>query len=634
MNIAIITNMNGIGLQRDCELLTRFLVEKHGHNVFQFQYDGLMPEEWPREFDLAIFLEVVPRNLLELAPIKWAFLNPEWCKPDVIKTAQRHIDKVFAKTHEAKRIFDEVFPGKAHFTGFLTREQYDPGIERRPWFLHIGGNSSLRGTQAVIDAWKWKREGKSIDAHLIVISRALKERPQIPMVTYYDDVDEEHLRSLQNQCLFHIYPSGTEGFGHALHESLSVGAILMTTGAPPMNEVEPSYKIQAIGKSKYNLADVYEVSALDIHELAVVLRSGVYCMDGVLRGDNILGRGTFHSANASFKEIFSAHLEELKPAAPYIRQKGTGLQIAFIGNFKPDHSTENQLRWALEEGLGHDVETLQENEVNLAAIRTAMEFSDMLFWVRTPGWLRVHDREMLELLASAKIPTVSVHLDKFWGIPDREALIGVHPFFKTQFVFTADGSRQEDFKARGVNHFWMRPAVSEVYCHPGTPWDMYRCDVGFVGAKDYHSEYPFRKQLVEFLEKTYGDRFKHITGLRGHALNDFYASCKVVVGDCIFAGTPRYWSDRVPETCGRHGFLLHPQIDGLEVPVAVYHRQDLEDLQEMIEMYLEWPCQRRKNVSKMMADHVKRYDTWTVRMKEILEIVQEVKPDRTNSANA
>lgn len=603
-----------------------------GHEVFGYQFDESLPTDAPSH-DLVIFLEVIPRNLLDLAPIKFFFANPEWMTPEILKTAQRHMDKVFAKTREGQRILEPLFPDRVFYTGFACRDQYLPDVERRPWFLHVGGNSAIRGTQAVLDAWKWKKDGQLIGRHLIVVSRALKERPEIPMVTYYDEIDEERLRSLQNQCLFHIYPSGTEGFGHAIHESLSVGAVLITTGGPPMNEIEPSLKIPATKKSKIHLADVYEVSALDIYEMASDLSTkahvGMYVMDGVRRGDNVLGRSAFHEESDKFKKSFAGHLEALdggkKPAAApaYIKKKGSGLQVAFIGNFKPDHSTENQIRWALEEGLGHDVELLQENEVNLTAIQSAARFSDVLFWVRTTGWLRVPDKEMLEFLGQAKIPTVSIHLDKFWGIPDREALIGVHPFWRTKFVFTADGSRQEDFAARGVNHFWMRPAVSEVFCHPGQPWDMYRCDVGFVGARDYHREYPFRGQMVDFLEKTYGARFKHFTGIRGHALNDVYASCRVVVGDCIFAGTPHYWSDRVPETIGRHGFLIHPRVDGMGQYVGNwYSPQNLESLQRAIESSLRLTETQRKKIVRNCAGFVSKLDTWTVRMKEILEIVR------------
>lgn len=628
MNVAIISNFNGIGLQRDAELLAIFLTEL-GHTHQGFQFDEPLPADLPR-FDLAIFLEVVPRNLLEIAPVKWAFLNPEWCKPDVVKLVQRHFDHVFAKTKEAERIFEPLFPGKVWYTGFLTRDQYDPDIKRENGFLHIGGNSSLRGTQAVLDAWKWKKNGKGIDARLLIISTALQDRPDLPNVLIHERFSEEALKRVQNECLFHLYPSGTEGYGHALHEAQSVGAVIMTTDAPPMNELEHVYQIPAIGKSKYNLADVHEVSALDIFNGVNELLE--HFDPETTRYQFSLSRKEFLDANEEFKQAFGAHLTvfagpQIKIVSPpKMRTKSDRPQIAFIGNFKASESTENMVKWALEEGLGYEVEMLQENEINLSAIYSAMDWNDLLLWVRTPNWLNVRDQEMkdlLDALRKRKIPSVSLHLDKFWGIPDREAQIGVHPFWLTDHVFTADGSRDADFAARGVNHHWMKPAVSEVYCHPGQPWDMYRCDVGFVGAKDYHAEYPFRGQLVEFLEKTYGDRFKHITGLRGHGLNDFYASCKVVVGDCIFAGTPHYWSDRVPETCGRYGLMLHPYIEGLDYPMVYYAAQSLPHLHEWIEKCLAFPESVRREVRYSAAAHVLRHDTWTVRMHEILAIVKE-----------
>lgn len=634
MKVCIVTNLNGIGLSRDFEIISAVLTEL-GHEVTGVQFDAPLLEA---KYDLAIYLEVIPRNLLDLAPIRWAFLNPEWMTPEILKTAQRHMDKVFAKTREGQRILEPLFPELVFYTGFACRDQYDPTIPRIECFLHIGGNSSIRGTQAVLDAWRWKKNGNGIGASIVIVSKALKDRPDgIPNVHIFESVTEDQLKTLQNRCLFHIYPTGTEGYGHALHESESVGAIILTTNAPPMNEMEGVMLLPAEpNKKKIHLADVYEVSALDIYEAVEKVQRALIWDDAAQcwhapTGVPIQTRTNWHELflerNAAFKKNFAEHIEALdggkKPAtAPaYIKKKGSGLQVAFIGNFKPDHSTENQIRWALEEGLGHDVELLQENEVNLTAIQSAARFSDILFWVRTTGWLRVPDKEMLEFLGQVKIPTVSIHLDKFWGIPDREALIGVHPFWRTKFVFTADGSRQEDFAARGVNHFWMRPAVSEVFCHPGQPWDMYRCDVGFVGARDYHREYPFRGQMVDFLEKTYGARFKHFTGIRGHALNDVYASIRVTVGDCFQAGTPRYWSDRLPETCGRHGFLLHPKVEGLDWhPVATYKPQDLEDLQRKIEYWLAHENERR-GLRYYAADDTMKHDTWTIRIADILRTV-------------
>lgn len=618
MKICIVSNLtNAIGLQRDFELLQDFL--SPAHEVTGIQYDKALPDGIDT-FELAIYLEVIPRNLLELAPVRWAFLNPEFVTPDIVKIAQRHIHKIFAKTREAQRVFEEVFPGKVHYTGFMARDNYDPSIPKENRFLNISGNSAFRGAQELLDAWKWTLDGKSLSAHLTIVSELLHNKsPEVPPnVTLLGRVSDVELHILQNLCRFHLYPGATEGYGHSIHESLGVNATLLVTDAPPFNELESAFRIPAVGKHKSNLADIYEVSALDIYgAVNDLLEIGNHA---------VTSREEFLKGNEEFKKAFSAHLEEFnpRPVASVIRTRGQGLQIAFIGNFKAEHSTENQIRWALEEGLGHDVEMLQENEVNLAAIRTAMEFSDALFWVRTPGWLQVPDREILELLEGAKIPTVSVHLDKFFGIPEREALIGVHPFWRTKFVFTADGSRDEDFKARNVNHFWMPPAASIVYAHPGTPWDMYRCDVSFVGARGgYHAEHPFRAQLVDFLEKTYGDRFKLIEGLRGHGLNDFYQSCKVCVADCFGGGKiPRYWSDRMVETPMRHGFLLSPKIEGMTIPLATFESENVTDLHEQIEYWLAHDDER-KTLRSLCADHVVKHDTWTDRMAWVIRTVQK-----------
>jgi glycosyltransferase involved in cell wall biosynthesis len=46
----------------------------------------------------------------------------------------------------------------------------------------------------------------------------------------------EQLRHLQHQSAVHLCPSSAEGFGHSINEARSAAAVLVTTGAPPMNE--------------------------------------------------------------------------------------------------------------------------------------------------------------------------------------------------------------------------------------------------------------------------------------------------------------------------------------------------------------------------------------------------------------
>lgn len=626
MNIAIITNLNGIGLQRDYELLREYLQEL-GHAITGVQFDAPIDVKFLRDsqgFDLAIFLEVTPRDKFDVAPRRWLFANPEWIKPDQVPVINKFFQKVFAKTREGERVLTKLFGERVHYVGFLTRDQYDPEIERKPWFLHIGGNSSLRGTQAVVDAWRWKENDKGMNRHLIVISKALKDRPQIPMVTYHEEVDEEELKSYQNECKFHIYPSGTEGFGHALHEALSVDATILTTAGAPMDEIESAFQLEPYTTTSYNYATVFEVSAIEIHRSVKDLLR----LHDMGIGNPYRPREEFLRNNADFRENFKKHFDDFwRDGKPNIVRKKGQREIIFLGNFRNEESTENMVKWALEK-LGHAVWPMQEDEVTrIETLEENADGADLFLWVHTRGWLKIPDETMTRFLREAnernEVRTASLHLDKFWGIPDREKLIGVHPFWKCGWVFTADGSNQDKFLERNVNHCWMQPAVSEVYCHPGVKRSEYLCDVGFVGARDYHAEYPFRRELVDFLEDEYRGRFRHITDLRGHRLNDFYASCKVVVGDCIFAGTPNYWSDRVPETCGRDGFLLHPKVVGLTIPVPTYLAQSLSSVKLQIEHWLKDPENLRDAFRGLGRTQTWAHHTWTVRMWNILREIFE-----------
>src|SRR5690606_38101173 len=129
-----------------------------------------------------------------------------------------------------------------------------------------------------------------------------------------------------------------------------------------------------------------------------------------------------------------------------------------------------------------------------------------------------------------------------------------------QTVWTPDGGLQP--WPAGGNHRYLPPAIGDQHAGRGRVRDEYRHDAVFVGARAYHREHRWRSQLLAFLQRTYGRRCawygpaSPLGRCDGQDLSDLLASAAVVVGDSCLAGKVRgYWSDRVPMTPGRGGFL-------------------------------------------------------------------------------
>lgn len=246
--------------------------------------------------------------------------------------------------------------------------------------------------------------------------------------------------------------------------------------------------------------------------------------------------------------------------------------VAYIGNFRPEHSTENHVAETLRR-MGCAVHQIQEDEqVEWQWLMDGPGTFDLVLWTRT-GSLSPPDDvcvAMLERCAAAGVPTVGFHLDRWWGL-NREGQVGESAFFRCTHVITADGGHDAEWAAAGVNHTWMPPAVAEFEMGWGRPDPRMACEVAFVGSwNSYHAEWPWRRRMVRLIASRYGNqRFRcwpqpGDEAVRGQQLRNLYASATVVVGDsCLSGGAHHYWSDRIPETLGRGGLLIHPNVDGL-----------------------------------------------------------------------
>ncbi len=316
------------------------------------------------------------------------------------------------------------------------------------------------------------------------------------------------------------------------------------------------------------------------------------------------------------------------------------MRIAYAGNFDHHHCTEVHIAATLED-LGCEVTRLQENRTTLDQIRAACEGADLLLYTRTWNMTRewmCGGGDFLAFLEALPIPSASFHLDLYYGLKRGEGLRS-DPFWRTKYVFTPDGAPQScDFFAQhGVNHFYLRPGVFHRECYRAEPLDRFRCDVTFVGSQGYHPEWPYRGQLLTFLRQKYGRRYqKHGSPqdcVRGHELNQLYASAKVVVGDTLCLGFkhPYYWSDRIYETLGRGGFLIHPRIKGLEDELrdrehcAYYEYGDWRGLRALIDYYVRNDDERER-IRAAGHEFVKANCTYLNRMRQMLDTLAQHEP--------
>lgn len=318
------------------------------------------------------------------------------------------------------------------------------------------------------------------------------------------------------------------------------------------------------------------------------------------------------------------------------------MRIAYLGNFVPEHSTENHVRQAwLDEG--HEVVRVQEGDPEaLATLIKRVGDVEMVLWTRTADLAaKSGDKAAWALLTAAEragVPTVGFHLDRWWGL-NRESTVWTSPFFRCQYVITADGGHPDSFAEIGVNHFWLPPAVSLPETEPGEPQPQYRSPLAFVGSWQggYHKEWQHRADLVRWLQIKYRNQIKFWPqagqpSVRGEALRNLYASVDIVIGDsCLAGNATHYWSDRIPETIGRGGFLIHPWVEGLdehfrttnhyETPhLFTWNAGDWNGLKAAIEWAKDHPDERRA-FAAAGREHVRKHHTYNRRVNQILEIV-------------
>jgi len=256
LRVNIIGKSNGVGLARDIDLLVSAL-HAAGHNVDVTIIDRVQAKRrrsplaqfaararlaWgdaqarasAAAVDVNVMLEHVWLQYLSGAPVNVAVPNPEWFDSHDRRFV-KDIDCVWAKTTYTQDLF-RALGRETTYIGFDSEDRYEQAVAKQRTYFHLAGKSTMKGTDRLVRLWQrhpeWPR--------LILVQHmaggvAPPAAPNIDARVGY--LSEQELRNLQNESVFHLCLSLTEGWGHYIVEAMSVGAVTITVDARPMNEL-------------------------------------------------------------------------------------------------------------------------------------------------------------------------------------------------------------------------------------------------------------------------------------------------------------------------------------------------------------------------------------------------------------
>ena len=237
MNVNLIARSNGVGLDQDVNLCKEVL-ERNGHEVLQSHSRGvswwqrLLPQK--PKYDVNIFMERVFPAWCPLAKTNILIPNQERFPERHLRWLNR-VQHVFCKTQHAETIFKQHHPSVFHI-GFTSRDRFMSKVspDYAKWF-HLAGRSTLKGTETLLKLWQNHPEWPSLTLVQHKANAPNSVPDNIHLITDY--LSNESLNQLQCSHGIHCCPSLSEGWGHHMVEGMSTRAVVITTDAPPMNEL-------------------------------------------------------------------------------------------------------------------------------------------------------------------------------------------------------------------------------------------------------------------------------------------------------------------------------------------------------------------------------------------------------------
>jgi hypothetical protein len=252
MLVALVAH-HSVGLQLDIAVVGQAIKAQFGDTVevaqlvVDLQHTTLPADDNERmiaitkQVDVVIFFErIVDHPRLWAARHRILIPNPEWLLQQAVDACAR-LTEMWHKTKASLATLPEFFPNLRHsYIGFSSPDVFGTHPDFNG-FIHFRGASTQKQTEVILAAWRRHPDWPELRVHSYSRDPAFLSFPDWlqwrNIRLMYSRLSRDQYLSEFAQAGVHLCPSSVEGFGHSINEARSIGALIVTTDAPPMNEL-------------------------------------------------------------------------------------------------------------------------------------------------------------------------------------------------------------------------------------------------------------------------------------------------------------------------------------------------------------------------------------------------------------
>lgn len=189
---------------------------------------------------VAIFIETLfeHKNLHHYSK-KILIPNVEWLTHKDCIRAEALITDFWHKSKFSLDSLIKLYPEKKHFYLGFTSPRFESAALDYEKFAHFAGKSKYRHSQDIVNIWLANIDlpPLTFQAYNLGISLPFWLKVKGNLRMHLGALEQERYENEFIQHGVHICTSQMEGFGHYINEARSIGALILTLDAPPMNEL-------------------------------------------------------------------------------------------------------------------------------------------------------------------------------------------------------------------------------------------------------------------------------------------------------------------------------------------------------------------------------------------------------------